>query len=509
MPVHLTDIKTRRESVAARDGRCGVVLAETVLGTSSGGNIPERSGAPRFPLVRTPPTVRPIMYELYLVLNTAFFVAIVYYAVIRGSMSIYSGLFIYFVFHFVAFVQRPIVVDLWDIRSEFIFMNFMPTQDQLVETLLAADLGLLSFVIGYMLALGGTVQRPSFVVPEIGPIAKSAFVTAFLLLSPLMLYSFFLAFTMRQAYGIEALEDFGRLNLQVDPATGQHLFADTSAYLVFARNMAFPFATAFILAKRGAWWSYLPMLIACAVSLQVGERWPVVIGILVAMLCALYLNRRESFSLPQYAAIAATLVVFIMIGQNRDALIRLLTTGEFNFDFDFLSSSLGAHPDFANFEFLSYVVSKVPAVSKTYTYFTQYLGLFTQPIPRVLWPDKPVGSPVTLVNLEAYGRFASRSTSLVGDGWMSLGYFGVAATMALVGAFYAKMYRLLCRPDNSFYFLCAYFWFIALLVQWARDGGIRIFDFLFFCTGPTLFARMLDRFVLRPRRHERGRVSRV
>jgi hypothetical protein len=112
----------------------------------------------------------------------------------------------------------------------------------------------------------------------------------------------------------------------------------------------------------------------------------------------------------------------------------------------------------------------------------------------MLWPDKPVGSPIMLVNLNLYGRFASRTTSLVGDGWISLGYVGVVITLGTVGATYAWLYRRFCRPDISIYYFCAYFWIQALLIQWARDGGYRISDFFFFCLSPILLAYCIRRY---------------
>lgn len=432
------------------------------------------------------------MTELALLLHTLLFVGVVFMLARRGYMNIYSGLFIYCGFHFMAFVQRPIVVHLFDIRSEFIFMSFWPTQDEVLQTLLASDIGLLAFCWAYAAALRFAPPRPSFLPPTMGPTERRAAGLAALILSPLIGYSFFLAFTVRQQYGTEVLQELGRLNMTIDPLTGAALFADTTAYVVFARNMALPLCTVLIVATRGAAWSYLPLALCALVPLQLGERWPFVIAVLATVLLALYLRRRRTFRAGDYALMAGILAVFMQLGQNRSALIRFILTGEVDLEFDLRKTSFGEHPDFANFEFLSYVIAKVPAVSRTYTYFTQYLGLFTQPIPRVIWPDKPVGPPLMLVNLQAYGRFASRTPSAVGDGWMSLGHLGVAVTLAAGGYAYGRLFRAFCAPGaRSAFFFCAYFWILALLLQWARDGGYKIFDFVFFCVGPLLFAALL------------------
>ena len=439
------------------------------------------------------------MIEIALALNVIVFVAITATLFARGYLNIYSGLFIYVAFHFVAFVQRPVVVYLFDLRNAFDFMLYMPNDDVFVQTIVVANLGLVSFVLFYLYVLGFEPIAPSFDYIPVSAGQRRSFLLAFFLLSPFILYSFFLALTMRQAYGGEVFDELGKVNMTIDPTTGQHLFADTTAYIVNARDFAFAFSALMIHLTRGKWWSYLLVIFCAFVALQLGERWAIVIAGLVAIMMTLYLKKRHSFTIFDYAAMAVVLGIFVVIGQNRDSVVRFFLTGEYDLNFDLAKSSFGDHPDFANFDFLTYVIGKVPDASGTYSYFTQYLGVFTQPIPRILWPGKPVGSPVQWVNLEAYGHFASLTTSLVGDGWISLGYAGVVITTGLVGAFYGWLFKRFCSPSVSIYFYCAHFWMVGLLLQWARDGGYKILDFSLFCIGPIILAYCINRiFFSRP-----------
>ncbi|MCK1368281.1 hypothetical protein [Bradyrhizobium sp. 62] len=433
------------------------------------------------------------MIEIALAIHIILFVGLVIGLNERGFVNLYSGLSLYLVFHFVVFVQRPLIVYLFDLRSEFEFMNFMPTEDVFLQTLFVADVGLLSFIAAYVMALGFRPMEPTFHYIRPSRTEARSLLISFLLLAPLIFYSFFLAVTMRQTYGVTVFQQLGEINMTIDPATGQKLFADTTAYVVNARNFAFPFAALLIQMRRGRWWSYIALFFCALIALQLGERWEIVISTLVASLMTLYVHKRRAFTSIHYAGMVIVLALFVMIGQNRDSLIRFLTTGAIEFSFDIAKSSFGAHPDFANFDFLSFVVAKVPAVSGTYSYFTQYLGILTQPIPRVLWPDKPVGSPIQWVNLAAYGNFGSRTTSLVGDGWISLGYIGVVVTLGLCGSFFGTAFRRFCQPGISIYFYCAYFWMVGLLLQWARDGGYKILDFFLFCIGPLVLAYVIER----------------
>jgi oligosaccharide repeat unit polymerase len=437
------------------------------------------------------------MIEFSLAANTIFFIVVFVLLAQRGYINVYSGLFIYSAFHFVAFVQRPIFVHLFDLRSEFEFMKYMPTEATFLTTLLVANIGYLSFIAGYLMVLRFQPVQPTFEMPRLSRIERNSFIASFVVLSPLIIYSFFLAFTMRQQYGAEVLDELGKINMTVDVSTGHHLFNDTTAYVVMARHMALPFATVAIFVSGGKWWSYALILICAFISLQIGERWPLVISVLVVITSTLYLRKQRALGLRHYVIGGLVLVLFVALGQNRNLLVRFLLTGDFDVKFDFFNSSFGNHPDFANFEFLTFVIGKVPDVSKTYSYFTQYLGLFTQPIPRILWPEKPVGSPIILVNLQEYGRWASRTASLVGDGWISLGYAGVVITLSGAGAIFGTLYKRFCRTPVSVYYCCAYFWVYALLLQWARDGGYRIADFLFFCVSPIMLAYGL-RFLFLP-----------
>ena len=346
------------------------------------------------------------MIEFVLLANTIFFIFLVAFLYGRGFLNVYSGIFVYIAFHFITFVQRPIAVHLLDIRSEFIFMQYMPTDDVFIQTIFVANVGLVSFILGFLLVLRFEPISPHFQLPQVSTLDRKAMAAAFVILSPMMIYSFYLVFTTRLTSSPEFLGDWGGIVLTTDPVTGVTLFNDNSAYLVFARNMALPFAAYFLFINWGRWWSVLPLAFCGFIALHAGGgRWELVISTIVGIAMLLYLRRRKLPSARHLVVLIFVLIVFMAAGRNRGIVTNFLETGTFEWNFDFENSSFGAHPDFANFEFLTYVIGKVPDASRTWSYFTQYLGLFTQPIPRVFWPDKPVGSPIVLVNLQAYGRF--------------------------------------------------------------------------------------------------------
>src|SRR5262249_51407645 len=131
------------------------------------------------------------------------------------------------------------------------------------------------------------------------------------------------------------------------------------------------------------------------------------------------------------AAALPILVLFNLLGHNRDILKAFLVGEEVRVVESTVGLSKEGHlrrqldtQDYSNFDYLSYVVFVVPEKTGGHTYGAQYLQLFTEPIPRILWKGKPIGSPVKMINIGAYGNFVGLTVSLPGDGWISGGWIG-------------------------------------------------------------------------------------
>jgi hypothetical protein len=215
-------------------------------------------------------------------------------------------------------------------------------------------------------------------------------------------------------------------------------------------------------------------------------RWTIVLPLI--SLAMLYTARRGRRWLPISVIVAAIplYVIFQQLGENRDA-FKAFVLGQ-----PVEQTAIDGRSwierqdnlDFANFDYLTYVMNVVPEKSQTYTYFTQYLQLFTEPIPRVLWPQKPIGPPVQLVNLNDYGDFVGLTVSIVGDGWLSAGWLGVVVTLLIVATVVSAAHRWLWRSQMSTFRILLYCTFLPLTLQWYRDGGISIAKFLLFSLAP-------------------------
>jgi oligosaccharide repeat unit polymerase len=96
-----------------------------------------------------------------------------------------------------------------------------------------------------------------------------------------------------------------------------------------------------------------------------------------------------------------------------------------------------------NFYRLCQVIQLIPS-THPYVYHGYLVYAVVRPIPRVLWPDKPVDAGFDLTR--AVGdREVSYSCSVIGELYMSLGFFGIAIGGWLYGRFAALVNGMLMQ----------------------------------------------------------------
>lgn len=429
------------------------------------------------------------MIEMALIAQTLVLVLVAVAFVSTGSASMFHPLTLYLIFHALVFVMRPILVHLADFDQVWLFIGYWPDARQFVFTLAVSSVALMGFALAC--AWAGKV-RPDLARAPVFSFDKvdiAAFVVTAALLGPLAIYSA----VQRQAGA--SFDGSGDVQMERDPMTGQPIYTNTTGYIAEAHSMGLPLTLGVIWVCRFHPLSFIPFAGFVAYRAYLGwGRWAIIMGILGLVLLVLYRTRTKWFRLWHLAAALPVLALFNILGNNRAAL-RDILAGEAGFSSLFRATAGDggravdalANQDLANFDFLAFILWAVPGQSGSYTWFTQYLQLFTEPIPRLLWPDKPVGAPVKWVSLHDYGNFANLTTSLPGDGWMSGGWIGMIVTMVAVGLILGKLHRwfwtvgFLNRYAVLFY--CA---FLPLSLQWFRDGNITIVKFGFFSLLPIL-----------------------
>jgi len=415
------------------------------------------------------------------------------------ASSVFHPFAFYLAFHGIVFVLRPILVYAFGLEAVFFVMRFYPSAEEFNFTLLLSTAAMLVFGVVTWRVQGPLPHFDRQARTGFGRAERHALAFVVVLLAPIAIYSVLI--------GIQSTVDTGTtgsvIEMERDVNTGVIGFSNTTGYIVDAQMVIGPLSLMLIWAYRFRPWSFLPLLIYLAERAYIGwGRWTIVLTLMTLGL--LFLTTRKLRWIPVYmiAAAVPVLIIFQQLGEQREV-FQALITGDVIDEDPILAGGnwVERHdsPDFANFDFLTYVVDAVPAKSGTYSYFTQYLQLFTEPIPRILWSGKPYGPPIQLVNLNEFGNFVGWTTSLVGDGWISGGWLGVIVTMTIVAWLTMRMHRWFWSGAATNFKVLVYCAFLPLTLQWFRDGGISIAKFVFLTIGPLLLWRLVAQMLERRR----------
>jgi hypothetical protein len=418
------------------------------------------------------------MLELGLTFQVAVWLAVALTFAATGRATMFHPLTHYLAFHGLVFVARPLLVQLAGFDMVWNYMQFEPSQAQMAQTLWVTSTALVVFAAACLMSGRG--------LPRFGPVEwtgfdaldrKALWITVLLLAGPV-------------AYSIYAT----RSGIEGEQVGGAYILTGSSGYANDAQHMAGPLIAFVLVAARFRWLAWIPVGFYMGYRAYFGwSRWSLVLFFLMLVLFHTWQSRRRWPAWWAGAMVLPILLLFHALGENRDLVKRWIelhpaepvlahsvspVSERYREKFDTL--------DFANFDFLTYVLAVVPEQTGTFTFGAQYLQVFTEPIPRALWTRKPIGSPVPLFNLNAYGNFYGLTVSLVGDGWMSGGWLGVIATMALAGAGLGWAHGCFWRHQHRLAICLLYLSALSLLAQLFRDGGISILKFLLFTWLPVL-----------------------
>ena len=420
---------------------------------------------------------------------------IIFLAVLAGHATVYrANLFhpsvFYLLFHFTVFVLRPILVTAFSFDDVYNYMRYFPNAGLSAQTLMITDLGLVSFVLTADLIshpyrkLASIWRRDQKVRVEAD--VRRVFNAITIVLGGPVLLSLISAVTHPIARAHEGA--MTATEMTVDPATGYTTYTNNTGYFADLQTLAGSLCLSWAFLRGFRPVHLIPFAVYVLIRATEGGGRFAFLLLSAALGLAFLLHRREVFPTGRlvmtWMALGAVLFsLFAAIGNDRKVVRRALglmsSTEHALYDTDsrsrnLLNSSIMEN-DFANFEFLEYVVHAVPRESRTYSYFRQYADLFIWPIPRMLWPGKPVLGALNPIQLNDYGNFRALTLSLVGDGWMSLGYMGVVITLGAAGALCGFFYNAFAAGGyRSPVSALAYCTFLVLTPQWFRDGGVTI-----------------------------------
>ncbi len=404
------------------------------------------------------------MYEVSLALAVLCFGLVLGYFSRQPSFNAFHPLTLYLAFHGFVFVFRPIVAYIGDYRGIYVLFQFTPSLADKVTVILASSLGLVAFAF-FSLQTGNVpvlFRHDRFAIAERKRLLPSA-LWAIAVCGLIGAYSLAVMWNRASA---------GVFDMVRDAATGTAINTSINGYVVEAQLMLATCCVMIGWLFRFRLIALLPLLAFIVFRAGTGGRGPFITAAASLAMIYLYEHRRRFPSIRIMALGAALAGLFLLIGTDRGASVRALVnkTEQVDVTAPVLGTQTLEGMDFANMEFFEFMVYAVPQRTGTYEYFADNLIIFTEPIPRVLWPGKPIGSPVQFFKLFDYGFPIGMTRSLPGEGWTQLGWAGVVIWCGLWGALLGGIYRRFAVGSQSSFAVLFYFSFIPVFIIAFRDG---------------------------------------
>lgn len=406
------------------------------------------------------------MYEMLLALNVIIYVWVLAWYARKPCATVFHPATFYAAVHGFIFVVRPIFAWFGHYRAVYDIYDFMPT---LAEKMTTIGVTALTYLVIMTTMIQLAPQRMEFskTPDDIRRRMQWPVVIVALTLGLLGAYSALKGIDAR-AYGTDTMQT---------TKGGYRINTSGSGYFNDAQQLMVPITLMIAWVFRFRLLSLLPFTAFVILKSSSGGRGPFMIAIAAMGLLYLYEQRRRWPTPKVLPLFAIALVLFVFVGQDRGHAIRGLflsdqvTHGAGNSSADDKNSLLDGM-DYANLEYVEFMVHTIPKRTGTYSFFVENLQLFTEPVPRALWSGKPVGPPIQLYNLWDYGHPWGMTIAVPGQGWQGLGWVGVVLYAFLAGAFLAAIYRVSVRKIDSPFILMAYLPFLAGTILYLRDGAL-------------------------------------
>lgn len=418
------------------------------------------------------------MIDLAIVVQILVWLVLVAVFLSSGQASLFHPVTVYLFFHGLVFILRPVLVHYFGFEAIWKYMGFVASDEIFIRTLLVGSVGLVCFVTACLIGGWTRISFGTSQPPQFSDLERRALLATCRVLLPVVAYSIYAT----------------RNGIEGQRVAGVYIMTNSTGYLNEAQNFVMPLLCACFVVTRFHWGNLLPALIYMGYRAWFGwSRWTILLFLLMACLSYCWYYRRKWIPVWTVVALVPVLFIFNVLGHNRDLLKQILAGEEVQFTEERPGTSRSEKlrnqldtQDFANFDYLAFVVSVIPEKTEDFSYGAQYLQLFTEPIPRILWKGKPVGAPVRTINMAPYGNFLGLTVSLCGDGWMSGGWAGLVITLSLAGLLIGYAHRRFWEHNNSKLGALIYIVALAMVPQWYRDGGISVFKFLLFTITPMI-----------------------
>jgi oligosaccharide repeat unit polymerase len=408
------------------------------------------------------------VYDFSLFLSACIFVAALFLYLRHPAASIFHPATLYLAFHGLVFVLRAITARIYDYESLYKAIGFYPTLWEKTQVVIITNIALVVFLFVSLAVAPDPIRfRQS-------PIERRK-------REEWLKYFWFVAIPMGAAglyalywqWGLEA--NSGSLGY-VDEISGSRALEATNGYFLILGSTLAPLVAIFAYLNRFRLLSLVPFGAYAILRLGTGNRGDFIASAAMLMILFLFDKRKRWIDWRAVLGGLFALLLFNQVVQDRGAAVRELfgvegvNTNRVGSDVSGYKNKPLEQMDFANLEPTEFVVYAVPKRTGSYDYFVNNLRIITEPIPRAIWKNKPIGDPVRFFYLYDYGNYIAMALGVPAMGWYSLGYLGVAIWAALFAWLYAYPYRRLCRGPQSNLAVMSYAIMFATAIVSFRDG---------------------------------------
>ncbi|WP_130218806.1 hypothetical protein [Bradyrhizobium genosp. SA-3] len=393
-------------------------------------------------------------------------------------------------YHLLFHLLKPFLWYYFNHNHAFEYMQFYPSEESVTNSIFISIAGLLSSYSAYVLLFrydNDTVRAK--LAAAISSARISVTTRAAILVVMALSFGAFVQ-RLRGYLG----EDVG-VRLVQDARTGVQVFSEGSGWW-FELSSAYVFCGIYLwmTSRFSRPWA-VAMSTLGFLWLTVGRsRFVFVYWAITVLILVLIRSKLNARKLLVFAPLAAILITsFVLLGQNRAAIREMVLGGDSKpqvSDTWNRASPLDTL-DMSTFEVQTALIDAVPRLTDSFSYFTQHLRILTEPIPRALWSDKPLGNPIEFFDINRFVNLTSLSTGWYGEGWLSYGILGVLTTCVIYVALSSFALRILLMnggPNAAFVYIVL----IPLHLQWMRDGVlISILKFTLFLTLPAIIAAVV------------------
>lgn len=380
-----------------------------------------------------------LQFELFSVIVLYFLITggVAFYTFKKIKFDIFEPIFLFSFIFLILFVGRPLYIVL---ANDYYFMSIIGVDMKyFIPVILNLSIGFFCFLIGYNINSGKKIFINLFdklfggLDKRIFDIKKLLFFSLLFFVIGFTTYIYFYEFRLKAIESVEA-------------------YRESTAYIYYGLDLLIPSLVLMFfiqhISKNKIWKVVFLIQLLITLYIYMGlharYRW-VALVLMLIFLHYLLTNKRPSIKTLLISLLTFS-VLFPLFSVNRALLrqgvsLELIKYALNEYQF-IISIFLSSHGDAAMFDFLMLFFQEIPD-RVNFLFGLGFLQLLIHPIPRILWPSKPMQPSsyfMEQVLPEFYTYGTGFASSIFGDLYWNFGVLGIPIGMFFIGLLLKKIY---------------------------------------------------------------------